>query len=251
MTEFFPADVVDAEEQARRRREERRVNSKVAHGTSYRDRSKSGADTNVDAATPGVTVNWLATVFNMQAVDVKRRLANCPALHRRQAGFVYDLKTACSFLVKPQINIDDYLKNMKIEELPPRLQTEYWNAKNKRLKFEEDAGHLWRTEAVMALVGMVVQQVRTQTRLWADEIEREESMTERQRALMQKKADALLSTIYDECKSLKMKRVTKSVLMEFLDEERIELLREEEERQAAAALEMDTDDDGFDPLSLI
>lgn len=251
MSDYFPADTVDKDEEARRRRAERKLEPKIARGNSYRDRSTSSADLTVDAVTHGVTVNWLATVFNMQAVDVKRRLAQCPALHRRQAGFVYDLKTACSFLVKPQIDVAEYLKNMKIEELPPRLQTEYWNARNKRLKFEEDAGHLWRTEAVMALVGMVVQQVRTQTRLWVDEIEREEHLSDRQRALMQKKADALLSSIYDECKSLKMKRATKSVLMEYLEEERIELLREEEERNFAASIHEENEDDSFDPLSLI
>lgn len=233
-------------EARQRRKAERELDKKIAKGRSFRDRHLA-ADMTVDAVLHGVTVNWLSTVFSMSPKDIKARLADCPPLHRRQAGFVYDLKLAVRYLVKPVVDIEAYLKTMKIEELPTRLQTEYWGAKQKRLKYEEDAGHLWRTEAFMILVGELFQTIRTTSRLWADDVERISDLSEKQRAAITDRVDALLISLRDHILEISKKRAVKSILMEYLEEEAKEKAKEDEARKIAEEME----DDGFDPLSLI
>lgn len=246
MSDNFTADVITPEARRRQMQADRDLDKLIAKGRSLRD-SHLGADMNVDAVKHGVTVNWLAQVFNMHAGVVKQRLADCPPLHRRSNGFVYDLKLATRYLVKPVVDVDAYIKTMKIEELPNKLQTEYWSAKQKRLDFERDAGHLWATDDFMVLVGKLFQLVRTRSRLWVDTMEKKTALTTEQRDFFSKQIDELLAAMIEDMKEVATTGATMSVLVKFLAEERQEEARE----QAMAAQTADADDDDFDPLSLI
>lgn len=229
------------------RQRQRELERSVARGKSLSNRHQP-ADLNTDAVLHGVTVNWLATVLGMHTNTVKARLKDCPPAHRVKGGFIYDVKMAMRYLVKPVVDIDAYIKTMKIEELPPRLQTEYWGAKQRRLKFEEDAGHLWRTEAVMALVGTVVSTVRTKSRLWTEELELVAEITPEQRKVLNDRVDKLQAGLFEAMREMTLSKQTKSVLMEYLEEEARELALEEEMRQR---VEEDGDDDGFDITDLV
>ena len=226
------------------RRNERDLSRLVARGKSL-DSRHLPADINSDAVLHGVTANWLATVFGMHTNTVKQRLKDCPPSHRIKGGFIYDLKMAARYLVKPVVDIDQYIKTMKIEELPPRLQIEYWGAKQRRLNYEEDAGHLWRTEAVMSLVGTIVSTVRTKSRLWTEDIEAKAEITPEQRKVLNERVDALQFGLFEAMKEITLNQQTKSLLMEFLEEEEAELAREEEIRKQAEA------DDDIDIEDLI
>lgn len=144
----------------------------------------------------GVTVSWLAQVFGMDPKTVKQRLADCPPLHRRKAGYVYSLPVAAQYLVKPALSAEQFIKNMKASDLPAHMQDAVWSAMLKRQKWEENAGQLWRTEKVREVLGTTFQTIKFTIQLWADTVEKQKGLTEEQRDLIIKMSDELQAEIH-------------------------------------------------------
>jgi hypothetical protein len=165
----------------------------------------------------GVTVGWLSKVFGMDPSDVKKRLADCPPLHRRKAGYVYSLPIAAKYLVKPVFDVQKYLSTMKASELPNGLQKDYWDAALKRQKWEENAGQLWRTEAVLEVLGEAFKGVKFSMQLWADNLERVTGLTEEQRKLLVGMVDGLQDELYDNMVRRAQEKSTPSLRDEMKD----------------------------------
>lgn len=150
----------------------------------------------VDDLLQGVTVSWLSQVFSMDPKTVKLRLADCPPLHRRKAGYVYSLPVACQYLVKPAVTWEHFMKNMKSADLPTHVQQTFWDAALKRQRWEENAGDLWRTEKVLEVLGETFKSIKTSIQLWVDTIEKQKGVTEEQRVLLYELCDKLQTDIY-------------------------------------------------------
>lgn len=155
-----------------------------------------GPDMEIESVYRGVTVGWLAQAFHMDPKTVKMKLKDCPPLHRRQGGFVYELDKAAAYLVKPKFNIEEYLKGMSISELPTKLQNAYWDAQIKRQKWEENAQNLWRTEKVVEVFGAVFQTIKFAMQLWPDDLERAAALTVEQREKLQAALDGLQNDLH-------------------------------------------------------
>lgn len=162
----------------------------------------------------GVTVGWLSTVFGMDPSNVRRKLRDCAPIMKRKAGYVYDLKVAAQYLVKPVFNVEQYLKSMKASELPTHLQDAYWSAMRKRQQWEADAGHLWRTEAVMEIFGDVFQTIKFAMQLWPDTVERSMGLTPEQRNMLIVMADGLQTEIHKKLVEMPKLKQTPSTLSE-------------------------------------
>lgn len=211
-------------EQARQRRRERAsaASALEAHAAARRqDMDGYGAPApdnmemlNVADVMHGVTVGWLATAFSMDPTTVKKKLRDCPPIHRRKAGFVYDLKQAAQYLVRPVFDAEQYLKSMKPSDLPTHLQEAYWSAMRKRQQWEADAGHLWRTEQVMEVFGDVFQTIKFAMQLWPDTVERALGLTAEQRVMLTGMGDELQNEIYKKLKQMPGLKHTPSSLAE-------------------------------------
>lgn len=177
----------------------------------------------------GVTVGWLSQVFNMDPTSIKKRLADCPPLHRRKAGFVYDLKTAAPYLVKPVFDVNKYLRGMKPNELPPQLRKEYWDASLKQQAWEENAGDLWRTKNVLEVFSDTFLMMKSTMQLWTEDLERIDGLTSDQRATVVRLVDELQNEIHRNLVEMKARRRTPSMREEIvidnpLDEEEEDLV---------------------------
>lgn len=155
-----------------------------------------------DSALQGVTVSFLAQVFVMDPNKVKRLLVNCPIKHSRKRGrtqtqHLYDLRTAAEYLVEPKISVEDVLKQIKREDLPPAINTAFWDAQLKRQKWEENAGQLWRTETIRSVIGSMFQTIKFTIQLWADTIERQTGLSEEQRDILNAMTDTLQQEMFD------------------------------------------------------
>lgn len=144
----------------------------------------------------GVTVSWLAQVFGMDPKTVKQKLSGCPPLHRRKAGYVYHMPTACRYLIPPAISAEQYIKTMKPADLPTAFQQSFWDAALKRQKWEENAGQLWRTDRIRETLGTTFQTIKFTLQLWPDTLERQTGLTPEQRGLLTKLVDGLQEEIY-------------------------------------------------------
>lgn len=151
-----------------------------------------------------VSINWLAQVFRMHPNTVRDRLRDCPAKTNKARGGAgvqrtirYDLPTAAAFLVKPKMDTAAYLKAAKKGDLPPALNQTMWDALLKRQKWEENAGDLWRTEAIREVLSGSFQTIKFTMQLWVDTLERQTGVTREQRELLTGMVDALQGEIYE------------------------------------------------------
>lgn len=169
----------------------------------------------------GVSVPFLARVFDMHVQTVRQRLATCPNIGQRTSGNLYDLKTAAGYLVKPQIDPATFLKRMKQHDLPPQLQEAYWSAILKRQKVEENAGDLWRTGDVLDVMGDMLKAIREATQLFPTTLERKTSLSDEQRELLIGLLDELQTDLHGRLVTLAKSRETRSVLAEVEDMARV------------------------------
>lgn len=155
----------------------------------------------IDERTGVVSINWLAAVFRMDTKAVVKRLSSCPPIKGAMAdgrtGRLYDLATAARYLVTPAMDTEDFLKVLNRNDLPPALQTQFWDAMMKRQKWEKEAGQLWPTDRVIAVLSEVFQTLKFTSQLWVDSLEREVEVTNTQRKVLQKLVDSLMQEIHD------------------------------------------------------
>lgn len=122
--------------------------------------------------TNGVTVFWLSKAFGMEVSTVRKRLADCPFVARKTSGYLYALPVAAQYLVRPRMNIREYIEQLKPHELPTQLQPTYWDGVLKRQKFEAQAKQLWYAEDVMEVYAEVFKAIKFTMQLWPDTLER-------------------------------------------------------------------------------
>lgn len=179
-------------------------------------------DLKMTGAMQGVTVYWLSQVFGMTPETVRLRLADCTpeSVHGRSNR--YRVRDAAPYLIEPNIDIEKYMKRMRPGDLPPLLQKEIWDAKLKRQKWEAQAGDLWHTQDVIAVLSEVFSTIKSTVQLWPDTVERTEGLTEDQRVLLIHMGDTLQDEIYRKLQEMaKAKKTTSSIrdLESFEDED--------------------------------
>lgn len=168
----------------------------------------------------GVTVGWLADTLDLPLQRVKKHLRDCPVARHTKEGPLYKLATAIDYLAKPKVNIEEYLKTVKPEDLPARFQDTYWSAMNKRQKWEENAKELWRTDDVMLVLGRVFQTMKFQLQLFPDTVERAHGLTKEQRDQIITMTDALQNDIYGELQEAVQQYSTTATVTEGVTEKK-------------------------------
>jgi hypothetical protein len=193
----------------------------VAKGNMAKDR---GFAPDMRNAYAGVTVGWLSTVFDMNPETIKKRLKRCPILKYDKRTPVYELKRAAEYMVEPKFDVEEYMKTIRIEDLPVKLQETYWSAILKRQKYKLEAGDLWHTEDVMEVLGDTFQKIKFTIQLWADNIERETGLNEKQRTILLRNTDGLQDEIYKMLAEMSKNTKTKSVLGKLEEQEEADAL---------------------------
>ena len=184
-------------------------------------------DVKMTGAMQGVTVYWLSQVFGMTPESVRMRLADCTPESVHGKSNRYRVKDAAPYLVEPKIDIEKYMKRMRPGDLPALLQKEIWDAKLKRQKWEAQAGDLWHTEDVIAVLSEVFATIKSTVQLWPDTVERTAGLGDEQRELLVTMGDNLQDEIYRKLQEMaKQKKTTSSIrdLDDGDDEEEEDLL---------------------------
>ena len=196
-------------------REEARA-ARAATGRKTEDGGRVSVDTAITAVLNGVTVSWFAQALQMDPTTVRKKLAGCPyeTRHGGRGQHLYQLHVALPYLVKPQVDMAEYLKTVKATDLPVHLQKDFWTGMNARQKWEENAGDLWRTSAVMDVLGQVFQTVKFTTQLWADTLERNQGLTVDQYQALRQLTRALQEDIFLKLTEVGMPDTVKPQLAE-------------------------------------
>lgn len=140
----------------------------------------------------GASVSQLGTLFARDNRTIAAKIqALEPAGYR--GGFpVYAIRDAAPYLVKPSGDMEEYLKKMKPEDLPPELNKAFWAGQRERNRFLEENGELWHTEKVLEVLGQAFSSLRLNMELMQDTVEEQTSFSDQQRTLLQELVDAAL-----------------------------------------------------------
>lgn len=190
------------------------------------DSDEKTADLKMTGAMQGVTVYWLSQVFGITPETVRMRLADCPPESVNGKSNRYRVRDAAPYLVDPKIDVEKYLKRMRAADLPPLLQKEIWDAKLKRQRWEAQAGDLWHTQDVIAVLSEVFSVIKSTIQLWPDTVERTIGLTDEQRELLVAMGDALQDEVYRKLQEMARAKKTTSSLRD-LEEEAIEMEEED------------------------
>lgn len=144
----------------------------------------------------GVSATFLAEVFHVSPHVVRRKINALKPVGERGGDPIYDLAEAAQYLVKPRVDLAEYIKNLRPQDAPVALQKQFWDSQNGRLKYMQEAGELWHTFRVQTAVVDILKVVRQQVRLFSDTVERKTELTEKQRALILGMSDGLLNDMY-------------------------------------------------------
>lgn len=160
----------------------------------------------------GVNVSWLCQAFRQDIKTVRRKLANLKpiGIGARNAE-IYDFAQAASFLAKPPPNqLAEFLRGLRVQDLPVHLQHPYWAAMRMRQSYMRDAGDLWRTEDVLEVLGECFKTIKASMQLWVDNLDGQSELTNEQRVLVTGMVDALQDDMHRALIDMPKQRQTKS-----------------------------------------
>lgn len=165
----------------------------------------------------GVTADWLAQVFGSDRRTVQKKLARADDAvmgKDRRGSTKYSIPHAAAYLIKPKVDIVQWIKGLRPNDLPPMLNDAYWGAMLKRQKWEENAGDLWRSEDVLEVFSSSFFTIKTTTQLWVEEIDRKHTLTPAMRETITALADDLLAQLHQRLIEAPKEKKTSSSIAE-------------------------------------
>jgi hypothetical protein len=148
--------------------------------------------------TSQATIAQLAQLFETDAKTLPRRMKTVLPRGTRKGNKVYSIREAAQFIVTPGYEIEEFIRQMSPQELPPLLQKEFWNGQRARLEYETKMGMHWPTPEVISFVGELANTIRMTLLLVADDVNREQSLTDGQRKVFQRITDGAIARLKQE-----------------------------------------------------
>lgn len=134
----------------------------------------------------GASLIQIATLFKMDARDVKRKLHGTPVNPCGERGGypIYAIKDVAPYLSPPPYDLDEFVQKMTLADLPTMLRKEYWAGMRSRQLYEKEAAELWSTDRVVDTVSTLMKTLRMSLLMSREAVERETELSDRQRAII-------------------------------------------------------------------
>lgn len=153
----------------------------------------------------GCSLSQLAQIFSMDVKKVKAKLHGLAPVSTRAGHPIYSIKEAARRLVEPIWPIEEYVKHMNHTDLPVMLRKEYWAGQRSQQIYQIAAGELWPTDQVIEHITELLKTISISLRLTSDSVERETSLTPKQRNIVIRMMDEALANAHSEVEK-KLKR---------------------------------------------
>ena len=187
-----------------------------------------------------VTINTLATVFQHDVQTITRRLIDCPHITQGNRK-LYDFREACSFIVKPRMTPDQFVKTLNKADLPPEINLAFWNAQRAKIKFMLEAGEAWETGEVLAVFGEVFMAIKDTLTMVPEDLRERAKLSDEQTRFLEEGIDALRTTLQEKLIDMPKKKRTASLL-------ETPLFGTAKDIDKTGLAEWQPDEDGDDPL---
>lgn len=161
-----------------------------------------------------VSVKFLADLFRKKPETIERRLRRCNVVkwetHKGRPSPRYDFHEALGWLVDPKIDVEEWIKSQRIEDLPKHISDQFWKAMRSKQIYEREAGELWHTDDVLEVFGELAMLINETMRLWIENIPGRNELTNDQYTALSNSVDGLRAEIHEKWKGLAQSRSTPS-----------------------------------------
>lgn len=137
----------------------------------------------------GLNQSQIATAFRIDIRTVQRKLHGVEPCGIRNGSKVWGIWKCAPYLVKPNMDVETYIKRMHHNELPKHLTKEFWAGQRARQDFMLKEGDLWPTTEVVKKVGELMKLMSMSLKLLADTVDRQAELTDKQRRIIMEVAD--------------------------------------------------------------
>lgn len=187
-------------------------------------------------ATGMASIAQLAQLFETDRLSLPKRLKGLPPVARRGQVKLYNVREVAEKIVSPGYEVEEWIKQASPQEVNPHLLKEFWNGQNARTKFEREMGNLWETHQVVDAFAEVFSTIRMTLLLFADDVDREESLSDNQRQIIRRLTDALIVRVGESIQE-KFKHYDRDATDQTADDE-------DDDWNISAADDDEEDDDG-------
>ena len=158
-----------------------------------------------------VTLNFLATVFNHDIQTVTKRLIDCPftTVGNRK---LYEFVDAVSYIIKPRMTPEQFVKTLNKADLPPEINLAFWNAQRAKLKFKLEAQDAWETAEVLEVFGDAFMAISDTLRTVPEEMRERAGLTDAQTKILEEAIDELRGTLSQKLVAMPAQKRTGSIL---------------------------------------
>lgn len=158
-----------------------------------------------------VTINTLATLLDMDPQTVTKRLVDCP--HEKEANRkLYSFKEAISYIVKPRMTPEQFVKTLNKADLPPEINKAFWDGQRSRVKYMLEAQEAWETEEILAVLGSAASVIIDHLRMAEEEMRERAKLTDEQARLFAEYMDELRAQLRDKLVDMPRQRQTGSLI---------------------------------------
>jgi len=164
----------------------------------------------VQALRRPVTITTLATIFEMDPQTITKRLVECPFIS--QSGRkLYDFKVACSYIIKPRMTPEQFVKTLNSSHLPPEVNKAFWDSQRSRVKYKIEAQEAWETHEVNAALGAICKTVKEALSTITEDMRDRARLTDEQVVLFDGAIEDLRHRLAEKLEELATKTVATSL----------------------------------------
>lgn len=165
----------------------------------------------VQALRRPVTTNTLATIFEMDKQTITRRLIDCP--HVEVSGRrLYAFKEACSYIIKPRMTPEQFIKTLNSAHLPPEVNKAFWDGNRSRLKYMLEAQEAWETYEVNAALGALCMTVKEALSTMTESMRERAKLSDEQAVLFDAGIEDLRVRLAEKLEELATRTDTTAIL---------------------------------------
>ena len=151
---------------------------------STKRNQRSLDDDSASAMYEGLNQSQICTAFRLDPRTVRQKLHGVEPCGIRNGSKVWGIWKFAPYLVKPNMDVEAYIKKMHHNELPKHLTKEFWAGQRARQDFLLKEGDLWPTTDVVKKVGELMKLMSMSMKLLADTVDRQAELTDKQRRII-------------------------------------------------------------------
>lgn len=158
-----------------------------------------------------VTKGTLAAVFRLDKQTVAKRLARCPSKGHGNRQ-IYDFVEAASYLIKPQMTPQEFIRTLNTADLPPQINMVFWESQRRRIKFKIEAQEAWETGDVLEVLGDVFMTIKDTLQMATEELRERARLSDDQAAMFEAYIDDLRESLRQKLVDLPAQKQSPSML---------------------------------------